>query len=99
MIRRTLRVLRWPFAVAIALIACAPQSPPASPEQDSGDGGGSFCERACNARAAAGCLEPALAAQCVPVCELSRERGVYRPCLRCEAYAGSDGQHHVRCVK
>ncbi len=55
------------------------------------------CEAACAHRAELGCLEPALASQCVPVCLRAAARGLYDP--SCAARASRDGMRAcgVRC--
>ena len=76
MIRRTLRALRWPYALAIALWACGV---PALRFDASAPDATLTCEQSCARRADAGCLEPALAARCVPTCEHVRAAGMYAP--------------------
>jgi len=83
------------------LVACVPSPHPTAPEADSGDGGRRTCEADCASRAAAGCLDPdpRVAGQCVPMCELARQREVYDPCTRCEHYVSTSGAERVRCLR
>ena len=73
MIRRTIVALRWPYALAVALYACG------VPALRFDAPYALTCEQSCAARADAGCLEAALASQCVPTCERIRAAGLVAP--------------------
>lgn len=73
-LRQVVRALRWPYALVLALAACA------STHSAPSDGAArETCAAACARRQAAGCLEPRLAAACVATCEHARHAGVYAP--------------------
>ena len=67
---RLLPFFRWPFALALALVACAVPMPPAPSAADP-------CEGACARRAALGCLE--FPTECVDVCHRAERAGLYSP--------------------
>lgn len=55
---------------ACVLTHCAPAAQPVT---------GDVCEASCARRAELGCLEPALAAQCLPVCQRAAARRMFDP--------------------
>lgn len=69
-VMRVIRAAKWPFAIIISLIACSPMTlPPGGP--------GDPCEIACSRRKSLGCLESALALNCIPVCKHAVDAGIF----------------------
>lgn len=71
--------------IACLSAACNPATAPIA---------GDACEAACQRRAELGCLEAALATQCVPVCQRATTRGLFDPA--CAARA-EDIEAMARC--
>jgi hypothetical protein len=78
-LRRVVLAFRWPYALVFALGAC--QVINGAPPVDVGRAppSGETCEASCARRVASGCLEPSLAAACVPTCQRIRAAGLYSP--------------------
>ncbi len=87
------------LVVALSLTACASAPPPASPADETVDGGISTCAKACDQRKHLGCLEPALESSCIPTCKKASAAKLYDP--TCPAAATTLAQMRacgsVRC--
>jgi hypothetical protein len=98
MIRIAIRLARWPYACAIALIACSATNPAPGPLPPFDPGDASECSAACERRKILGCLEAKFESACVPVCEKAARAGLFRPrCVLDATTRGELADCRVRC--